>query len=170
MKVIFKDWKVGNSGTQFFLYPLFAESFGTCKHPHRQWRNVCLVTLFSEITNQIVYLKWVLAICKTCQFTFLQENKNCQFFSFSSTATQYLVHNILRVPHDIQKDVCFWRMLKTCTNIFFVLNLTIIYIKLFSFTCNNTIFSVSFFKWNNSSPIFLSTPLSSVRTTAFKTW
>ena len=26
-KVIFKDWKVENSGTQFFLHTLFAETF-----------------------------------------------------------------------------------------------------------------------------------------------
>ena len=36
MKVIFKDWKVENSGTQFFLYALFAETFGTCVHHHSE--------------------------------------------------------------------------------------------------------------------------------------
>ena len=36
MKVIFKDWKVENSGTQFFLYALFAETFGSVHHHQRE--------------------------------------------------------------------------------------------------------------------------------------
>ena len=101
----------------FFLFFICWDLWYLCAPP--QWRNVYLVILFSEITNQIVYLKWALAICKTCQFTILQGNINLQFFPFWSTATEYLVHNILCVPHQIQKDVCIWWMIRTCTNIFF---------------------------------------------------
>ena len=36
MKVIFKDWKVENSGTLSFLYALFAETFVTCVHHHSE--------------------------------------------------------------------------------------------------------------------------------------
>ena len=74
---------IRNSGAQF-LCVLF-ETIGARCAPQR---NAHLVILFSEIMNQIVYLKWALAVCKTCQFFTLQGNMNFQFTSLWSIATQ----------------------------------------------------------------------------------
>ena len=91
--------------------------------------------------NQIMYLKWVSAIYKTCQFITLQENVNVTFVSFSSTAAKLLFLCIIfGVP---RKDVwCIMCIIQTCTKFFSILNLVIIFIN--SFTCNDTTFSVSY--------------------------
>ena len=103
------------------------------------WGNVYLVILFSEITNQIGYLKWALATCKTDQLANLRSFREIK--TFSSFLFRVLLHRctIFCAP---QKDICVWRMIEMCTNIFSVLNLTITCIK--PFTCNNTIFQFPF--------------------------
>ena len=45
-------------------------------------RKVHFVVLFSEILNEIVYLKCALAICKTCQFITLPRSGDFQFAPF----------------------------------------------------------------------------------------
>ena len=59
-----KDWKFWH--TIFFECLVCWDFWYMCAPP--QWRNMYLVILFSKTPNQIMYLNWVLANCKTCQF------------------------------------------------------------------------------------------------------
>ena len=79
-----KDWKFWH--TIFFECLVCWDFWYMCAPP--QWRNVYLVILFSEIPNQIVYLNWVLAICKTCQFVSFREILTVNSFFFRVTAAQ----------------------------------------------------------------------------------
>ena len=108
------------------------ETFGATHAPQIYMH---LMILFWEIMNQITYLKWVIAICKSCQFINLRGN--IQFFPFESIDTQSFF---------VQDITCLskrWLVHDTNVHkIFSALNLTIIFIK--CSISSNVIFSVSF--------------------------
>ena len=127
---------------KFFLHALFAVTFGhMCAPPKVRKhvpRTVVGKTFFRNYErNQVPEM----SLCKTRQFIFLQGIINFQFVIFESIATH-------GEQHFIPKG-CF--LDEMCRDTFLVLNLSIICIK--PFICNNTIFSVSFLKWNIISPL-----------------
>ena len=91
--------RTGNSGTQLFYMPCW--DFW-CMLATQWWKNVHIQIPFSEIMNQIVYLKRALAIRKTSQLVFCQGNINFQFVCFSVLLQQLFSGTIFRAP---QKDV-----------------------------------------------------------------
>ena len=119
--------------------------------PYWDFRHTCtsknahLMILFSEIMNQIVYLKWALAICKTWQFINLQGNVYFQIFPFYSIATQLFSYTIFCAPH---KSI--FGLVHDTNNvhkIFSALNVTIIFIK-----PSNNLFSI-LYEWNIIYPL-----------------
>ena len=96
----FKGWKNLNSGAQILCAPCW--NFWWCRDTCAPRRKVHFVVLFSEILNEIVYLKCALAICKTCQFITLPRSGDFQFAPF-----QWIW---FRTP---QMDA--WCMMQTCT-------------------------------------------------------
>ena len=65
---------------------------------HAPQRNVHLIMLFSDIVNQILYLKWAFAIGKTYQFISLQVNLNFQFCPSEGIATQLFLSMTFCAP------------------------------------------------------------------------
>ena len=59
----------------------FFETFGACVQHHDEG-SAPSDTFFLEIMNQFGYVKRDLAICKTCQFSFLQGHINFQLIFF----------------------------------------------------------------------------------------
>ena len=95
---------------QLHKYLVCLEFWDNCCTNVPRIKNMPLTILYSDIINKILFLKWVLPICKICQFIIIQENMNFQFVPFFSTGTQAFLCTIFRVP---QKNV--WYMTETCT-------------------------------------------------------
>ena len=116
------------------------------KYVHRK-------TFFS--TKQIVYLKWTLGICITFQFTLLQGNINFQFVPFLEYC--YKIFGAQYFLRALQVKMAFLLDDRNVHKYVSVLNFTIICIKFFS--CNNTIFSVSFLNEILFLHVFLNTTI-----------
>ena len=90
---------------------------------------------FSRYHEPIVYLKWALAICETCQFITVQENITFQFDPFFKYCfTIVFVHISCSLKGCLLHD-------RNVHDIFSALNLAVVCIK--PFTCNSTTFSLT---------------------------
>ena len=134
--------RTGNSGKKFFYMLCWDILLHVMRG--RYGEQTCnFVIYISEIMSQIMYLKWALGICKTCQFIILHGNIKLSILSSLEYWYRILfVHNIL-----CPQKGCFLHD-QNVHKVFSAMHLTIICVNLFTF--NNT---TVVFKRNTISPL-----------------
>ena len=69
------------------------------------WCNLCTSKKLCEFLSKIVYLKWTLAICKTCQSITLQGDINFQLTPNSFLKYCYTIVFVHTISFSLLKDV-----------------------------------------------------------------